>query len=237
MQTVVKTTELGKIYYLGKTQINALDQINLEIKGGEFIAIAGPSGSGKTTLLNLIGCLDKPTTGKIEIAGCDVSNLSGGQLAEIRNRKIGFIFQTFNLIPVLTAYENVEFPLLIGETISNEIRKVRIMEVLDAVGLGDQANHRPEELSGGQRQRVAIARALVKNPDIILADEPTANLDSATGENIVQLMMKLNRENQKTIIFSTHDRMIIHYAARVLRLHDGRMQSATPVDFKLGSAG
>ena len=234
MQIVVKTNQLGKIYHLGKTPIKALDQIDLEINDGEFIAIAGPSGSGKTTLLNLIGCLDKPTTGQIEIAGHDVSDLSSDQLADIRNKKIGFIFQTFNLIPVLTAYENVEFPLLLGDNLPAVDRRRKIMEVLEAVGLDKQANHRPEELSGGQRQRVAIARALVKDPEIILADEPTANLDSATGETIVQLMLKLNREKSKTFIFSTHDRLIIKYAARVVRLHDGRMQSAASVDLTSG---
>lgn len=228
MQTVVKTSGLGKVYHLGKTPIKALDRIDLEIKSGEFIAIAGPSGSGKTTLLNLIGCLDKPTTGKIEIADRDVSGLTGDQLADIRNKKIGFIFQTFNLIPVLTAYENVEFPLLLGDSIPSRERRRRIMEVLEAVGLSKQAHHRPEELSGGERQRVAIARALVKDPEIILADEPTANLDSATGENIVQLMLNLNHEKGKTFIFSTHDRLIIQYAASVVRLHDGRIQSVTP---------
>jgi putative ABC transport system ATP-binding protein len=235
MQIVVKTSGLGKVYQLGKTRINALNHIDMAIASGEFIAIAGPSGSGKTTLLNLIGCLDKPTTGKIEIAGRDVSNLNGDQLADIRNKKIGFIFQTFNLIPVLTAYENIEFPLILGDNIPAGRRKSKIMEVLEEVGLSEHANHRPEELSGGQRQRVAIARALVKDPDIILADEPTANLDSATGENIVKLMLKLNRGKGKTFIFSTHDRMIIQYAARVVRLHDGRLQPVKAEGFERGA--
>ncbi len=220
---MVKTTEVGKVYYLGKTTVKALENIDLEIRSGEFIAIAGPSGSGKTTLLNLIGCLDKPTNGKIEIGGQDVSHLSADHLADIRNKKIGFIFQTFNLIPVLTAYENVEFPLILGRNMSSKERKQKIMEVLEEVGLQKQAGHRPEELSGGQRQRVAIARALVKDPDIILADEPTANLDSTTGDNIVKLMLRLNREKGRTFIFSTHDQMILQYAGRVVKLHDGRM--------------
>lgn len=220
---MVKTTEIGKVYYLGKTTVKALENIDLEIRSGEFIAIAGPSGSGKTTLLNLIGCLDKPTNGKIEIGGRDVSNLNADHLADIRNKKIGFIFQTFNLIPVLTAYENVEFPLILGRNMSSKERKQKIMEVLEEVGLQKQAGHRPEELSGGQRQRVAIARALVKDPDIILADEPTANLDSTTGDNIVKLMLRLNREKGRTFIFSTHDQMILQYAGRVVKLHDGRM--------------
>lgn len=220
---MVKTTEVGKVYYLGKTTVKALENIDLEIRSGEFIAIAGPSGSGKTTLLNLIGCLDKPTNGKIEIGGQDVSHLSADHLADIRNKKIGFIFQTFNLIPVLTAYENVEFPLILGRNMSPKERKQKIMEVLEEVGLQKQAGHRPEELSGGQRQRIAIARALVKDPDIILADEPTANLDSTTGDNIVKLMLRLNREKGRTFIFSTHDQMILQYAVRVVELHDGRM--------------
>lgn len=221
MTAVIKTRSLRKVYRLGKTAVTALDQINLEIQAGAFLAIAGPSGSGKTTLLNLIGCLDKPTSGNIEIAGQDVSHLDGNQLADIRNQRIGFIFQTFNLIPVLTAYENVEFPLLLKDCPAGE-RKNKIMEVLEDVGIADQAKQRPEELSGGQRQRVAIARALVKKPEIILADEPTANLDSATGDTIIKLMLKLNQEKETTFIFSTHDQMVIKHATRVIGLHDGR---------------
>jgi putative ABC transport system ATP-binding protein len=221
MTPVIKTRSLRKVYRLGKTEVTALDQINLEVQSGDFLAIAGPSGSGKTTLLNLIGCLDKPTSGNIELAGQDVSHLDGNQLADIRNKKIGFIFQTFNLIPVLTAYENVEFPLLLRDCPAGE-RKDKIMEVLEDVGIRGQAKQRPEELSGGQRQRVAIARALVKGPEIILADEPTANLDSATGDDIVKLMLKLNQEKGTTFIFSTHDQMVIKHATRVVGLHDGR---------------
>jgi len=221
MTPVIKTRSLRKVYRLGKTAVTALDQINLEIQAGAFLAIAGPSGSGKTTLLNLIGCLDKPTSGNIEIAGQDVSHLDGNQLADIRNQRLGFIFQTFNLIPVLTAYENVEFPLLLRDFPACE-RKNKIMEVLEDVGIADQAKQRPEELSGGQRQRVAIARALVKKPEIILADEPTANLDSATGDTIIKLMLKLNQEKETTFIFSTHDQMVIKHATRVIGLHDGR---------------
>lgn len=221
MDTVVKTTSLEKVYRLGKTEVKALDQINLEVRKGDFLAVAGPSGSGKTTLLNLIGCLDKPTAGQIEISGQDVSNMDRNRLADIRNRKIGFVFQTFNLILVLTAYENVEFPLLLGDYTSKE-KKERIMKVLAEVRIGEQAGHRPDELSGGQRQRVAIARALVKNPDIVLADEPTANLDSKTGENIIKLMLRLNQEKGTTFIFSTHDEMILRHANRIVKLHDGR---------------
>lgn len=221
MDTVVKTTSLEKVYRLGKTEVKALDQINLEVRKGDFLAVAGPSGSGKTTLLNLIGCLDKPTAGQIEISGQDVSNMDRNRLADIRNRKIGFIFQTFNLILVLTAYENVEFPLLLGDYTSKE-KKERILKVLAEVRIGEQAGHRPDELSGGQRQRVAIARALVKNPDIVLADEPTANLDSKTGEKIIKLMLRLNQEKGTTFIFSTHDEMILRHANRIVKLHDGR---------------
>jgi len=221
MTPVIKTRSLRKVYRLGKTMVTALDQINLDVQSGDFLAIAGPSGSGKTTLLNLIGCLDKPTSGNIELAGQDVSHLDADQLADIRNKRIGFIFQTFNLIPVLTAYENVEFPLLLKDCPGAE-RKNKIMEVLEDVGIADQAKQRPEELSGGQRQRVAIARALVKGPEIILADEPTANLDSATGDTIINLMLKLNQEKATTFIFSTHDQMVIKHATRVVELHDGR---------------
>ena len=227
MDIVVDTQTLGKTYFLGKTKIVALENINLQIKKGDFISIAGPSGSGKSTLLNLIGCLDKPSMGKIEIVGEDISMMNKNHLADIRNRKIGFIFQSFNLIPVLTAYENVEFPLLLDNVVKKE-RKKKIMEILSEVGLLDQANHRPEELSGGQRQRVAIARALVKKPEIILADEPTANLDSKTGENIIKLMLKLNKEKGSTFVFSTHDQMVINHASKIIKLRDGHRIESMP---------
>ncbi len=223
MNPVVRTIGINKVYLLGKVKITALDQIDLEVQRGEFLSIVGPSGSGKTTLLNLIGCLDRPTRGRIEISGQDVSYLSCNQLADIRNRKIGFIFQTFNLIPVLTTYENVEFPLLLGDN-SPKDRKNRVMKVLEEVGIAGLEKHRPEELSGGERQRVAIARALVKAPEIILADEPTANLDSATGENIIKLMLQINRQKGTTFIFSTHDQMVVKHATAVVKLHDGRRQ-------------
>ena len=224
MVPVIKARSLSKVYRLGKTNVTALSQINLEVQTGDFMAIAGPSGSGKTTLLNLIGCLDRPTSGNIELSGQDVSHMDGNQLADVRNKRIGFIFQTFNLIPVLTAYENVEFPLLLKDCPASE-RKDRIMEVLEDVGIQDQSKQRPEELSGGQRQRVAIARALVKKPQIILADEPTANLDSATGDTIIKLMLKLNQEKETTFVFSTHDQMVIQHATRIIGLHDGRATS------------
>lgn len=225
MNPVVRTIGLSKVYLLGKVGVIALDQIDLEVQHGEFLSIVGPSGSGKTTLLNLIGCLDRPTSGRIEISGQDVYELGGNQLADIRNRKIGFIFQTFNLIPVLTAYENVEFPLLLGDD-SPKDRKNRVMKVLEEVGIAEQAKHRPEEMSGGERQRVAIARALVKAPEIILADEPTANLDSTTGENIIKLMLQINRHKGTTFIFSTHDQMVMKHATTVVKLHDGRSQES-----------
>lgn len=220
---VVKTTGLSKVYHLGKTTVKALDNVDMEVRRGDFLTIAGPSGSGKTTLLNLIGCLDRATSGRVEISGQDISSMNGNQLADLRNEKIGFIFQTFNLIPVLTAYENVEFPLLLLDYTPRE-RQKRIMQVLEEVGIKDQEKQKPDQMSGGQRQRVAIARALVKNPQIILADEPTANLDSTTGDTIVRLMLELNRERGVTFIFSTHDQMVMSHATSMVRLHDGRRE-------------
>ncbi len=223
MTTIVETKQVSKVYQLGKTQVKALSNIDFKVSSGDFMAIVGPSGSGKTTLLNLIGCLDKPSSGSVKISGEDVSNLKPDQLAEIRNRKIGFIFQTFNLIPVLTAYENIEFPLLLLN-IPVEERKELINSVLEVTGIKKQANQRPEELSGGQRQRVAIARALVKKPDIIMADEPTANLDSDTGEKIIKLMMNISQQRQTTFVFSTHDQMIMQHATKLVHLHDGKLE-------------
>jgi putative ABC transport system ATP-binding protein len=209
------------VYQLGKVTVTALNHIDLKVLAGDFLAIAGPSGSGKTTLLNLIGCLDTPTGGKIEIAGRDVAGLDANQLADIRNAGIGFVFQTFNLIPVLTAYENVEFPLLLSNCPADD-RHDKIMRVLEEVGLTDQAHHKPAEMSGGQMQRVAIARAIVKSPEIILADEPTANLDSTTGSNIIELMRQLNTDKGTTFIFATHDPMVMDQAGTIVRLQDGR---------------
>lgn len=222
MESLVETSSLYRRYKLGKTEVNALTDINIKIHQGDFLAIAGPSGSGKTTLLNLLGCLDTPSSGEVRISGVQLSNLTKNQQAGIRLKKIGFIFQTFNLIPVLTAYENIEFPLLFGGVDKKYLRKM-IETVLEEVGLSDFSTHRPEELSGGQRQRVAIARALVKKPDIIIADEPTANLDSETGKNIIRLMLDLNSKKGSTFIFSTHDKMVIEHASRVIRLVDGKV--------------
>lgn len=223
MGKVVEIKDIEKIYYLGKTEIKALQGINLEINDkGKFICICGPSGSGKTTLLNLIGCLDRPTRGDIMVLDMQVLALSDTKLSELRNRHIGFIFQTFNLIPVLSAYENVEYPLLI-QGASRRERKKRVLQMLEEVGLIEFKNHRPNELSGGQRQRVSIARALVTLPEIVLADEPTANLDTRTGETILELMRKISKEHLVTFIFSTHDHKILNYAEKIYYLRDGKI--------------
>jgi len=223
MEKVVEIKDIEKIYYLGKTEIKALQGVNLEINNkGKFICICGPSGSGKTTLLNLIGCLDRPTRGDIIILDMKVLTLSDTKLSQLRNEHIGFIFQTFNLIPVLTAYENVEYPLLIKGLAGRE-RKRRVLQMLEEVGLIEFRNHKPEELSGGQRQRVSIARALVTLPEIVLADEPTANLDTRTGETILELMRKISKEHSSTFIFSTHDHKILNYAEKIYYLRDGRI--------------
>ncbi len=220
MEPVIDAKNVSKIYQLGKTEVNALNEVDLQVNAGDFMSIAGSSGSGKTTLLNLIGCLEKPSSGNISISGKDVSKMNSNQLADIRNHKIGFIFQNFNLIPVLTAYENIEFPLLLLDQSPKE-REEKIMAVMKEVGIENRRNNKPEELSGGQRQRVAIARALVKKPEIILADEPTANLDSKTGQAIIQLMLKINQEKEATFVFSTHDKMIMEQATSLVKIHDG----------------
>jgi putative ABC transport system ATP-binding protein len=213
--------QVSKTYLLGQTQVHALRQIDLEVKEHEFLALAGTSGSGKTTLLNLFGCIDKPSTGKIFVDGTDVSGMGSDQLAHFRSQKIGFIFQTFNLLPILSAEENVEYPLLLNHTPVHE-RKRLVSDALAKVGLGKFADHRPDQLSGGQRQRVAIARALVKNPRIILADEPTANLDKKTAMEILQLMKNLNQSEGVTFVFSTHDSLVLSLASRIYRMSDGQ---------------
>lgn len=215
---------IGKTYYLGKITVTGVKNVDLDVKNGEFLAIAGPSGSGKTTLLNIFGCLDTPSEGTIEISGQDVTNFKPATLADIRNEKIGFIFQTFNLIPVLTTYENIEFPLLLANYPKKKRNKM-IAEIVEAVGLSNHVKHRPEELSGGQRQRVAIARALVKKPVIVLADEPTANLDSVTGKAIIDLMQMMNKTRGTTFVFSTHDQRIINNATTVKYINDGILQN------------
>ena len=220
---IVETKDLKKDYTTNGLTVQALAGISLEFVAGEFTAIAGPSGSGKSTLLHLIGCLDVPTSGEIRIEGVDVGTLSRKELALLRRHRIGFIFQAYNLIPVLTALENVSLPLtLLGVSRKEAIQRSK--EALTSVGLGDLGNRRPKEMSGGQQQRVAIARALVKKPSLVLADEPTANLDSRTGSEILELMRELNRSQGTTFLFSTHDRMVMEYARRLIYLRDGRVE-------------
>lgn len=223
--SIVRIEHVYKDYLLGDQKVQALKDITLSFESGVFLAIAGPSGSGKTTLLNLIGCIDKPTSGKIFINDQDVGGRTADQLADLRSRTIGFIFQTFNLLPVLSAAENVEYPLLQRSDVSESERKKRIAFFLDIVGLSKFADHRPNQLSGGQRQRVAIARALVIQPSIVLADEPTANLDHKTGEEILLLMKKINRAFNTTFIFSTHDKRVIAKADRLVRVDDGEISA------------
>jgi putative ABC transport system ATP-binding protein len=223
--TSVRVSNVTKDYALGRTTVRALRGVDLEVEPGELITVAGPSGSGKSTLLNLIGCLDHPTSGRVVIGGQDVATLGDDALSDLRAEKIGFIFQTFNLIPVLSALENVEFPLLVRRAARARAGSVRerARQALAEVGLAEFARHRPDELSGGQRQRVAIARALVTDPVIVLADEPTANLDSATGDAIIELMQEINRRDGTTFIFSTHDPKIMARARRVVVLADGKI--------------
>ncbi|MFH1542080.1 MAG: ABC transporter ATP-binding protein [bacterium] len=220
---IAQMDQVKKNYRVGKVEVPALRGISLSIDAGEFTAIAGPSGSGKTTLLNIFGCLDKPTTGQVFLGEQNVARLDHNQLADVRNQNLGFVFQSFNLIPVLTAFENVEFPLILLKQGSPKERKAKVMKILAAVGLADLANRKPAELSGGQQQRVAIARALVKGPKVVLADEPTANLDSVTGEAILKLMREMNAKTKTTFIFSTHDPMVMDFARRLVKVHDGQI--------------
>ncbi|HRO55649.1 MAG TPA: ABC transporter ATP-binding protein [Nitrosomonas europaea] len=223
MSSIVRIENVFKEYTLGTSRVHALKDINLQIGNGEFLAIAGPSGSGKSTLLNLIGCIDIPSSGKIYIDERDTSGQTPDQLSALRARTIGFIFQTFNLFSVLSAEENIEYPLLQFKELSAAERRERIVKFLDIVGLTEFAGHRPNQLSGGQRQRVAIARALATHPKIILADEPTANLDHKTGEGILQLMKDINRNSGTTFIFSTHDAKVMAMAERLIRIEDGQL--------------
>ena len=218
---VVELKGVKKEYMLGSTKVEALRGVDLEIEKGEFLAVAGPSGSGKSTMLNMFGCIDVPTSGTVRIDGTDVAGLDDRELTRYRREKIGFIFQSFNLVPVLDVYENIEFPLLLKKSLSKKERERIVMRFVEEVGLSDRLRNKPTELSGGQRQRVAIARALVTNPLIILADEPTANLDSATGTKIVELMRQINEIEKTTFIFSTHDARVWSYASSVVRLADG----------------
>jgi putative ABC transport system ATP-binding protein len=221
---MIEIKDIKKSYQSGETSVQALRGVSLSIADGEFLSIAGPSGSGKTTLLNLIGCLDTADSGTITIDSLSIARQSKKELALLRRQKIGFVFQSFNLIPVLTAFENASFPLNLLALNETEIRE-RTMALLDEVGLAGMEHRKPAELSGGQQQRVAIARALIKNPGLVLADEPTANLDSTTGEEILKLMEKLNRSHGITFVFSTHDRMVMEFAHRLVGLHDGLVQS------------
>jgi len=223
--SVVRIEHVYKDYLLGDQKVQALKDITLSFEPGVFLAIAGPSGSGKTTLLNLIGCIDRPTSGKIFINEQDVGGKTSDQLADLRSRSIGFVFQTFNLLPVLSAAENVEYPLLQRADVSRDERQKRVASFLDIVGLSKFSHHRPNQLSGGQRQRVAIARALAIRPSIVLADEPTANLDHKTGEEILNLMKQINRAFKTTFIFSTHDKRVIAKADRLVRLIDGEIST------------
>lgn len=222
---VVRVEHVSKDYVLGEQLVRAVNDISLTVEAGVFLAIAGPSGSGKTTLLNLIGCIDRPTTGNIFIDDQSVAGMTADQLAGLRSRSIGFIFQTFNLLPVLSAAENVEYPLLQRADISAAERRERVGHFLNVVGLADRMQNRPNQLSGGQRQRVAIARALAGSPRIVLADEPTANLDKKTGVSILRLMKRINETMNTTFIFSTHDRRVVELADRLVQVEDGRVNA------------
>jgi len=223
MQPVIQIQDLTKTYIMGQTKVHALAGIDLNIDTNEYVALMGPSGSGKSTLMNLLGCLDTPTDGHYELDGKDVSKMEDNELANIRNEKIGFVFQTFNLLPRQTTLENVALPLVYAG-VSRSVREARAREVLESVGLGDRTDHRPNELSGGQRQRVAIARALVNNPAIILADEPTGNLDTKTSIEIMEIFEEIHN-NGNTVILVTHEPDIAEHAHRIVRLRDGVVES------------
>jgi putative ABC transport system ATP-binding protein len=218
---LVKLTDIKKTYLLGETKVHALKGINLSIRAGEFTSVIGASGSGKSTLLNLIGCLDNPTSGSLLFENKEVTKMSEGQQCDLRNEKIGYIFQSFNLVPVLDVVENIELPLLVKDKLSKDEKEKRVKDVIKAVGLEEFSHHKPDQLSGGQRQRVAIARALVSKPALVLADEPTANLDSVTAHMILDLMEQLNRQNSVTFLFCSHDEKLIRRSSRVVRIQDG----------------
>ena len=226
---LIALQDIVKQYQLGKTIVPALQGVDLEVMRGEFTVVMGPSGSGKSTLLNIIGCLDSPTSGTYQFAGTEVGNQDFDKLADLRNRKIGIIFQSFNLIPVLNVIENVEFPCLMRKDpeLLTSLR-ARVIKLCEDVGLGPYMKHRPDELSGGQRQRVAIARALITNPELVLADEPTANLDSKTSDQIIALMQQLNQRMGVTFIFSTHDPRVMQHAKRVVHIADGKIVDHSP---------
>ena len=219
---VIQLENATKIYSIGEVETRALNGVSLEIEEGEFTALVGPSGSGKTTMLQLMGCLDKPNSGTVKINGRDVTRFNANQRADLRREVIGFIFQFFALVPVLNAYENVELPLLLNGVESKE-RKERVMEMLAAVDLADRVNNRPDQMSGGEQQRVAIARALATRPSIVLADEPTANLDTANGKQAMEIMQRLNKETGTAFVFATHDPRVVAFARRVVKMRDGRL--------------
>ncbi len=220
--SVIQLENITKIYTIGEVETRALDDVSLTFEEGEFTALVGPSGSGKTTLLQRMGCLDKPNRGVVKIHGRDVTRFNANQRADLRREMIGFIFQFFALVPVLTAYENVELPLLLNGVPAGE-RHERTLEMLEAVGLADRADHRPDQLSGGEQQRVAIARALGPRPALVLADEPTANLDTANGTQAMEIMQRLNQQTGTAFIFATHDPRVVAFARRVVKLQDGRV--------------
>jgi putative ABC transport system ATP-binding protein len=228
-QVIIQTESLTKLYGMGEIQVRALDNVNLQIRENEFVAIMGPSGSGKSTLMNILGCLDRPTSGRYILAGEDVSNLNKTQLAIIRNQRIGFVFQSFNLLPQTTALDNVMLPMLYNrnERLSDAAQKEKALKVLSDVGLADRVHHKPQELSGGQVQRVAIARALVNDPVLILADEPTGNLDSHAGDELMALLGELHSRGS-TIVMVTHADEIAAYAQRIIRFHDGHVDTDQP---------
>ncbi len=221
---VARVEHASKVYKIGEVETHALNDASVTIASGEFTALVGPSGSGKTTLLQLIGCLDQPTSGAVFVAGKDVSRLNRNQRADMRRDTIGFVFQFFALIPTLTAFENVELPMLLGANkLSDGERRKRVTSLLESVELADRAANRPDQMSGGQQQRVAIARALASKPTFILADEPTANLDTANGKQIMDIMTRLNQETGVTFVFATHDQRVISYARRIVTMRDGRI--------------
>ncbi|MDA3917256.1 MAG: ABC transporter ATP-binding protein [Deltaproteobacteria bacterium] len=222
--SIVRAENIKKRYIQGKVEVHALRGVSVNIDQGEFVAMAGPSGSGKTTVLNIIGGIDNPDSGQVIVDGNNYSDMTQSKLAELRLNKIGFVFQAYNLIPVLSAEENVEYIMLL-QGVSAKERKKKARAILDDVGLEGKYSRRPSELSGGQQQRVAVARAIVSNPAIILADEPTANLDSKTGESLLDMMKKMNREKDVTFIFSTHDNMVMEYAKRIVKLKDGQIEN------------
>jgi putative ABC transport system ATP-binding protein len=217
---IIKLDHVTKDYTIGEVKTRALDRVSLSIENGEFSALVGPSGSGKTTLLQIVGCLDVPDSGRVLIEGRDVTGLNHNQRADLRKEMIGFIFQFFALVPVLSAYENVELPLLLNSTGEKE-RKEKVLSLLDAIGLSQRLNHRPDQLSGGEQQRVAIARALATDPLLVLADEPTANLDTENGKQAMEIMQKLNEETGTAFIFATHDPRVVSFARRVVHMRDG----------------